>query len=107
MVVRCVYLEGTVDGEDRERFDRFMVEEILPLMKRFPGAVSARIMRQLSVEDGGRPLYMTFETVYPSLEALEYAFTQPIRKELKAKLSEIMPLFGGRMFHITQELLGE
>jgi hypothetical protein len=107
MIVRCVYLEGDVNKAEQERFDAFLVDEILPLMKRFPGALSTRIMKSGSIEDGGRQIYATFETVYTSQDAMAFAFTQPVRKELKAKLAEILPLFHGRMFHITQEILGE
>lgn len=105
MIVRCAYLEGDVAPENRRRFDDFMAREILPMMLQFPGVKSARIMRCESVEDGGPRIYMSFESIYASLEAMEHAFAQPIRQAFKAKLAEIMPLFSGRLFHITQALL--
>ncbi|WP_373377324.1 hypothetical protein [Cupriavidus nantongensis] len=107
MIVRCAYLEGSVRLEHRSRFDAFINAEILPLMKQFPGAVSVRVMRADTIEEVGPSLYMTFETVYPSVEAMEYAFAQPVRHRLRQKLSEIMPLFEGRVFHITHTLVAD
>ena len=74
-------------------------------MSRFDSAQSVRVMRAQDIDDGAPPIYMTFETVYPSEEAMLYAFSQPVRAELRAKLAEILPLFHGRIFHITQTLM--
>lgn len=93
--------------ERRQNFETFLIEEIVPLMKRFPGVLSVRVLSAMEVEDGGREISISFESIYPSKEAMDYAFTQPIRKELKTKLGEILPLFNGRMFHITQQVLAE
>ncbi|MFC7407560.1 EthD family reductase [Hydrogenophaga atypica] len=105
MIVRTAILEGEVKPEDRARFDAFVETEIVPLTTQFPGIKSVRIMRAQSIEDNGPLLYMTFESVYESVDAMNHAFTFPIRKELKAKFAEIMPLFHGRLFHITQHLI--
>lgn len=107
MIVRCAYLEGSVRPEHRSRFDAFIRVEIVPLMKRFPGATSVRVMRADTFEEDGPSLRMTFETVYPSMEAMERAFAHPVRHLLRQKLNEIMPLFEGRIFHITQTLLAD
>ncbi|SOY68873.1 conserved hypothetical protein [Cupriavidus taiwanensis] len=107
MIVRCAYLEGSVRPEHRSRFDAFINAEIVPLMKQFPGATSVRVMRANTIEEEGPSLYMTFETVYPSVEAMEQAFAQPVRRLLRQKLREIKPLFEGRVFHITQTLLAD
>jgi hypothetical protein len=100
-------LEGSIEDSKREEFEKFLIAEILPLMKRFPGVVSVRVMSALYVEDEGRNLCISFESIYPDLAAMEFAFTQPIRGILKRKLSEIMPLFHGKMFHITQNVLAD
>lgn len=105
MIARCVYLEGDFAPGKREEFEAFCVQEILPLMKRFPGVLSVRIMSALDIEDSGHALRISFESIYPSREAMDYAFTQPTRQELKKKLAEKLPLFKGRMFHITQQVL--
>lgn len=107
MIVRTAYLEGSVKPEDIARFDDFIAAEIVPLMKRFPGACSVRVMRAQSIEDNGPSLYMTFESIYDSVEAMNHAFMFPVRQELKARMVEIMPLFKGRLFHITQQLIAD
>ena len=107
MIVRVACLEGHVAPENRARFDEFIAREIVPVMKRFPGARSVRVMRAESIEDEGPSLYMTFETVYESVQAMQHAFTFPVRQELKARMKEILPLFSGRLFHITQQLIAD
>lgn len=107
MIVRCAYLEGRVEAANLARFDDFIAREIVPVMKRFPGVRSVRVMRALSVEDDGPLLHMTFESVYDSVEAMNHAFDFPVRQELKARMKEILPLFTGRLFHITQELIAD
>ena len=91
--------------EDQEAFDSFIHSEVVPLMSRFDGAQWVRVMRAQEADDGAPPIYMTFETAYPSQEVMLNAFSKPIRAELRAKLAEIMPLFHGRIFHITQTLM--
>ena len=107
MIVRIAYLEGNVKPADREGFDAFIASEVVPLMKRFPGVRSVRVMRAQSIEENGPSLHMTFESVYDSVEAMNHAFTFPVRQELKAKMAQIMPLFTGRLFHITQHLIAD
>jgi hypothetical protein len=107
MIARCVYLEGSIEDSRKKEFEKFLIDEIVPLMKRFPGVLAVRVMTALQVEDEGRNLCISFESMYPDLATMEFAFTQPIRGMLKKKLSEIIPLFHGRMFHITQNVLVE
>lgn len=107
MIVRTAYLEGEVAPQNMERFDAFIATEVVPIMKRFPGVMSVRVMRAQGIEDNGPALYMTFESVYDSVEAMNHAFFFPVRQELKAKMAEIIPLFKGRLFHITQHLLAD
>jgi len=103
-IVRSACLEGRVKPGHADQFDAFILEQIAPLMKRFPGVRATRILRSLEVEDDGPPLYMVFESVYDSVDAMRAAFADPVRQELRQRLGEVMPLFEGRMFHITQML---
>ena len=107
MIVRTAYLQGEVKLEDQDRFDAFIAAQVVQLMKKFQDVRSVRVMRALSVEESGHPLYMTFESVYDSIESMEHAFTFPIRQELKTKMIQILPLFKGRLFHITQHLIAD
>lgn len=105
MIVRSACLEGQPKPGQARTFDELIVREIAPLMQEFPGVRGTRILRSAVVEDGGPALYLSFESVYDSQEAMRTAFAAPIRQQLRARLAEIMPLFDGRLFHITQELL--
>lgn len=105
MIVRSACLEGQPQPGQAQTFDAFIVREIVPLMKQFPGVRATRILRSVRVEDGGPPLYLSFESVYDSQEAMQAAFEAPVRQRLRARLAQIMPLFDGRIFHITQDLL--
>jgi hypothetical protein len=107
MIVRTACFEGTVKPEDIDRFDAFVVDEVVPLMKRFPGVRSVRVLRAVSIEDDGPLLHMTFESSYDSVEAMERAFVDPVRQALKARIAEIWPLFHGRLFHVTQKVLSD
>lgn len=107
MIARCVYLEGCLPEENRQDFFNSITKEIVPLMKSMPGVLSVRVLAAMEIEDEGRDLRITFESIYPSKEAMNFAFSQPIRSQLKAKFNEILPLFKGRVFHITQQVLAE
>lgn len=97
MIVRTACLEGTVKPEDVDRLDAFVIEQLVPLMKRFPGVRAVRVLRALSIEDGGPRLHMTFESSYDSVDAMERAFADPVRQVLKAQLAQIRPWFQGRL----------
>ncbi len=107
MIVRTACLEGRVQPQDIDRLDVLVATEIVPLMKRFPGVLSVRVLRALSIEDDGPLLHLTFESAYESEDAMRKAFLDPVRQELKAKLSLITPMFIGRLFHITQKLIAD
>lgn len=105
MIVRTACLEGRVQPQDIDRLDALVATDIVPLMKRFPGVKSVRVLRALSIEDDGPLLHLTFESAYESEEAMRQAFLDPVRQELKAQLTRITPMFTGRLFHITQKLI--
>lgn len=107
MIVRAAYLEGRVPPQHMAQFDAFIIREIAPVMRRFPGVRSVRVLRTLGSEDGAPDLHMTFESVYDSIDAMNHAFTFPVRQELKQRMQEIIPLFTGRLIHITHDLLAD
>ena len=107
MIIRSAVLEGSVKPEDSARFDAFISNEIVPLMKQFPGVKSVRVLRANLIDEGGTPLHMIFESKYESMDAMNHAFTHPVRLELRAKLKEILELFEGRMYHVTQDVLAD
>ncbi len=104
MYVRCTYFEGDVDPADRERFDSFMETEIMPRLARMPSVLDVSLLRGREFEDDATRFYQTIEQDYDSLEDIENALASEVRAALRAKLSEIMPLFEGRLSHINHEI---
>ncbi len=104
MYVRCAYFEGDVDPADRERFDSFMETEIMPRLAKMPRVRAVRLLRGREFEDDARRFYQTIEQDYESLEDIRNALASDVRTALRAKLSEIMPLFEGRLSHINHHV---
>lgn len=105
MIVRTAHLHGQPKPGHEPEFDALVMQDIVPLMMQFPGVRATRVLRAAKVEDDGPLLYLSFESVYDSQQAMEAAFQAPIRQELRARLQKIMALFDGHIFHITQQLL--
>ena len=104
MYVRCAYFEGDVDPADRERFDSFMETEIMPRLAKMPRVRAVRLLRGREFEDDAPRFYQTIEQDYESMEDIRNALASEVRAALRAKLSEIMPLFEGRLSHINHEI---
>jgi len=107
MIVRSAILEGTVRPEDQGRFDAFIADHIVALMQQFPGVRGIRVLRAETIEDDGPSLYMTFESTYDSIDAMNEAFKSPVRQALRDRMKEIFPLFNGRLFHINQQVIAD
>lgn len=102
MIVRGAYIRGNIPSANREQVMRFLHKEIVPIMRRFPGARHVRILISDVIEDDGANICLSFETTYDSLEAMEHAFTFPVRQELKLRMKEVLPLISdAQLFHIT------
>lgn len=93
--------EGTVAPENRERFNRFFEEEVVPLVARFPKIRSVRLLRSDWLEEGAPGIYQTMEMTFDSLAS------EP-RAENKANTlkSGIMDLFDGHLYHINHRVDG-
>lgn len=100
MIIRSAVLEGDVPEADRAHFDRQMVETVLPAIRRYPGIRDVTLRRKAEQEDGAPPVYLTFDLVFDSLEAMHAALASDIRQEVRAQLGTIMPLFKGRVYHL-------
>jgi uncharacterized protein (TIGR02118 family) len=104
MHVRCAVFEGSVDPADRERFDRHIREQVLPILAAFPKIRSARVLRAHSVEDGGPAVYQIFELQFDNAADVAAALASPNRARAKAAVGEVMELFKGRVYHVNSEL---
>ncbi len=101
MYVRCAYFEGTVEAADRERFDRFIDTEIMPRLTRMPKVRAVRLLRGSEFEDDAPHLYQTIEQTYDSLEDIRAALASEVRSEMRVKLTEVLGLFKGRLYHVN------
>ena len=104
MYVRCAYFEGDVDPADRERFDSFMEAEIMPRLAKMPRVRAVRLLRGREFEDDAPRFYQTIEQDYESLEDIQNALASEVRAALRERLSDIMPLFKGRLSHINHHV---
>ena len=104
MHIRCAYFEGEVAPEMRARFDRFMDAEIMPRLTSMPKVRAVRLLRGEAFQDGAPGIYQTIEQEYDSIADIEAALASEVRREMRDKLTEIMPLFKGRIWHINHRL---
>ena len=104
MYVRCAYFQGEVAPADRERFDRFMDEEIMPRLVHMPKVRAIRLLRGRQFQDDGPRFYQTIEQDYDSLADIEAALASEVRREMRDKLTEIMPRFKGKLSHTNHEI---
>jgi uncharacterized protein (TIGR02118 family) len=103
MYVRCAYFEGTVAPENRERFDRFFEQEVVPLISQFPNIRGVRLLRSEWREEGAPDIYQTIEMTFDSKEDVATALASDARAQNKENTqnSGIMELFQGRLYHIN------
>jgi len=100
MIIRSAVLEGDVPESDRAHFDREMTATVLPAIRRYPGIRDVKLRWKAEQEDGAPPVYLTFDLVFDSLEAMHAALASEIRQEVRKQLGTIMPLFKGRVYHL-------
>jgi uncharacterized protein (TIGR02118 family) len=101
MIIRSAVLEGTVAEADREAFDRQMTTTVLAAIARYPGIIEVRLRRPVEAEAGAPPVYMVFELLFPSIEAMHAALASPTRQEVRARLGDVMQAFQGKVYHLV------
>lgn len=104
MYTRCAYFEGTVDRQDQETFNNFIDQEIVPIMRTFPGLRQLRILRPVWREEGAPHYYQQFELSFDSLEAIEHFLASKERAANVIKIQEILPLFKGTIKHMNHRV---
>ena len=106
MYVRCAYFDGFVDADVRERFDKFFVEQAIPLISKFPNLRGVRLLRGDWFEEGAGSIYQTIEMTFDSKEDMEAALSSDARDVNKANTqkSGVMSLFKGRVYHINHRI---
>ena len=104
-ILRCGYFEGTVGQSARAALDRYVDEQVVPLLVQLPKIRSVRVLRARDIEDGAPPYYMTFEMLYDSTEDIDAALKSPVRLAIREKLVHVMAtLQGARLLHINHDV---
>lgn len=102
MYIRYAFFEGVVNDEDQQNFDNHVQNEMLPLIRNFPGLISVRVLRPGMIEDQLPKAYMILEMSYASPADMEQALKSPERELNKQKTEQILPLLkNGVVRHMT------
>ena len=100
MLTRCAYFEGHVHEGKDELFDHFVEERLMPLWRRFPGALDVRVLHDVAADPHAPPLRMVLEVDYPDMETIDKALASSVRTEAKAETEKLMTMFDGRIYHV-------
>lgn len=103
MIIRSAVLEGSVAAEHRADFDHHMATTVLSAIARYPGIREVRLRRPVEQEAGAPPVYMMFDLSFETLADMHVALASPIRQEVRARISEVMTHFEGRVYHLVLE----
>jgi uncharacterized protein (TIGR02118 family) len=99
MIIRCAYLEGTVEPAQQAEFDARMRGPVLAAIGTYPGLRQVKL-RRLEQADANTPAhYMVFDLYFDSLEAMNAALASPTRQAVREQVSAAMAAFQGRVYH--------
>ena len=101
MIVRCAIFEGTVRDGEQERFDALIMEQLVPLIRKFPRIIEVQVNRNLWTEAGAPPIYLMLQLWFQTEKDLEVALASPERAASRNKAMEILPMFEGRVYHMN------
>lgn len=100
MITRYALFEGKVNEGQEAAFRAPVTAEILPLWKRFPGALSVRVSYAVKRDDGAPEFPMILAVSYPDVAAVDAALASPIRTEARAATESVLArFFAGRIHH--------
>lgn len=100
MITRYALFEGTLKKGHEEAFRRDVLAEILPVWRRFPGALAIHVTFA-EERDEGAPAYPLILAIdWPDLATVEAFLDHPIRKEGRAATEAVLARhFTGRIHH--------
>ena len=105
MITRNAYFEGVVENKNQEIFDNFIIDELIPLINKFPTIIDVKILKNIWVEKNAPPIYMVLQLTFKTIEDMEIALASQERAASKAKADEIIPLLKGRVYHMNFQQL--
>jgi heme-degrading monooxygenase HmoA len=98
-VLRCAFFRGRVSPGREAEFEALLTGRLLPLWRRFPGALEVRLLRPLDAD--APPLALVLSTRYPSLRAMRDALASDIRERTREPTRDLLAMFEGEVFHTT------
>ena len=100
MITRYALFEGKIHEGQEAAFRAVVTAEILPLWKRFPGALSVRVSYAVKRDDGAPEYPMILAVSYPNLAAVDAALASSVRTEARAATESVLArFFTGRIHH--------
>jgi hypothetical protein len=100
VITRYALFEGKVAEGQEAGFRAAVSAEILPLWKKFPGALSVRVSYAVQRDDGAPEFPMILAVSYPDVAAVDAALASPIRTEARAATESVLArFFTGRIHH--------
>ena len=100
MITRYALFEGSVAQGQTEAFRAAVLEEILPVWKQFPGALSIRVTFGDSRDDGAPEFPLILAIDWKDMETVEAFLDNPIRMQGRAATEAVMArFFTGRIHH--------
>lgn len=100
MITRYALFEGSVAQGQTEAFRAAVLDEILPVWKQFPGALSVRVTFGDSRDDGAPEFPLILAIDWKDMETVEAFLANPIRMQGRAATEAVMArFFTGRIHH--------
>lgn len=104
MITRFALFEGHIKPDHIEAFRVAVLEKILPLWKKMPGALSVRICFEESRDKEAPSLPLILAINYPDLKAVENIINSDARAEASKATGDVLAMYfeGHIHHHVTQ-----
>ena len=105
MIIRSARLQGEVAPEHQAEFEAYMRKTVLPSILEYPGIRGVSLRRLIETDAGAEPIYMQFDMMFDSVEAMNAALASPVRQSVQATIKAGMGSFKGHVIHTVSEQL--
>jgi hypothetical protein len=100
MITRYALFEGTVAPGQTEAFRAAVLAEILPVWRRFPGALAIHVTFADDRDEGAPEFPLILAIDWPDRATVDAFLDHPIRKEGRAATEAVLArFFKGRIHH--------
>lgn len=100
MITRYALFEGKVNDGQTGAFRAAVLDEILPVWRRFPGALAVRVTFSDDCDPGAPQFPLILAIDWPDRAAVDAFLDHPIRKEGRSATEAVLSrFFTGRIHH--------